>query len=347
MFAGVIMPSSPPKRYRSRILNFLIDGSRQLADRSARVWRSAKTATVWGVQMVLYPVYVLFQATRLAGKRLQQTYQTRFQIADAKPEPPAATPGDPITTAATDAMVLQVLRDAKYRIEGDRPTEPELQIHIDIAACDTRIQVRGIASAIATHKLVLVDANNQLLDVLTSEQQQKLYQRIVFELAAYRRAQRQMAEARQPLTTELPPPEIPPNLLPLLRPFWRMMAWVQRGSVAKTANLFHEASHSISLQNISQNIALHSISLQSSQHSIGSKSTQPFSDLVRREVAHLHRSPNSPLPWHLRMQAFAAGGDRLLCSAGSKPSPGRFCHHQPFPSIPGKDFPGSISNRST
>ncbi|MGB3494604.1 MAG: hypothetical protein WBA57_17890 [Elainellaceae cyanobacterium] len=64
------MPSSG--RYQSRVLSFLSQQSMQWRDRAAKAARQTRLAVTWGTQMALYPIYVLFQSTRLAGYQLRQ-----------------------------------------------------------------------------------------------------------------------------------------------------------------------------------------------------------------------------------------------------------------------------------
>ncbi|KGF72682.1 hypothetical protein DO97_06550 [Neosynechococcus sphagnicola sy1] len=67
------MSSTPSGRFQSRVLRLLSENSRRWFDRSDRALRHARMATLWGVQVFLYPLYALFQATRLVGRPLQAT----------------------------------------------------------------------------------------------------------------------------------------------------------------------------------------------------------------------------------------------------------------------------------
>jgi hypothetical protein len=112
----------------------------------------------------------------------------------------------------------------------------------------TKVFVRGIASLLETKLLVLVTSENQVLDILTPEQQLKLRQRIAWETAHYGRYLRLRQSARQLLwrsSTENP------HLLLPVRLFRQLMGWVQSGKLAIAANLFQEASPPIpSAQNL-------------------------------------------------------------------------------------------------
>ncbi|MDX2241618.1 MAG: hypothetical protein NW224_13115 [Leptolyngbyaceae cyanobacterium bins.302] len=107
-------------------------------------------------------------------------------------------------------------------------------------ASQSRKRIRGVASLLANRKLVLVADSNQVLDVLTFEQHQLLYQRIAWEVASYRRYMTLQQQVSR--FTPLPSPITKNNLvLPPVRAFQRLMAWMQSGAVAMATNLFQEA----------------------------------------------------------------------------------------------------------
>lgn len=60
-------------RYQSNLFNFFSRQSTKLRDRSDQTWRQMKLAAVWGLQILLYPIYVGFQTARLATKQLRHT----------------------------------------------------------------------------------------------------------------------------------------------------------------------------------------------------------------------------------------------------------------------------------
>lgn len=116
------------------------------------------------------------------------------------------------------------------------PGESSLQ-----SSPSSAILIRGIASDLATQAIVLVTIHNQILDLLTPEQQQILRRRIIWDVASYRRhlnLQRLMPR----VFARLRLPRQPNHLLPPVRAFHRLMAWMQTGPVAIAVNLFQEAS---------------------------------------------------------------------------------------------------------
>jgi hypothetical protein len=65
------MPSSG--RYQSRILSFLSQQRLRWGDRYGQRLRQAKLLAVWTAQIVVYPIYAVFQAGRLTRQQLGQT----------------------------------------------------------------------------------------------------------------------------------------------------------------------------------------------------------------------------------------------------------------------------------
>ncbi|MEW6498680.1 MAG: hypothetical protein AB1589_40205, partial [Cyanobacteriota bacterium] len=102
--------------------------------------------------------------------------------------------------------------------------------------------IQGVASLLATRSLVLVTIENQILDILTPQQQQKLASKIRWEVADFLH-QRRLDQSLQikKATPRLSTLDRPGVFLPV-RLFWQVMAWVQTSPVAIAANLFQEAT---------------------------------------------------------------------------------------------------------
>lgn len=255
--------------YQSKVFNFLSRQSLRLRDQSAQTWRKAKVAAVWGVQILLYPVYLGFQSSRLVGKQLKQTTRQtlpRLQAVKQRLQGQQSPPSDqPIqktlkAIAALTQEIPQPAADDSERLALYLQQYPEVQVahHNDSVAVVTKVvgsiaanetapdlvavRVQGVASLLETGSLVLVTTRNQILDVLTAEQQAQLHRRIVWEIASYQRQQRFSLPSRQPwVSTYLSPPKDRKNALLPIRIFRNAMAWMQRGSVAVSANLFQES----------------------------------------------------------------------------------------------------------
>ncbi|EGJ31710.1 hypothetical protein LYNGBM3L_33820 [Moorena producens 3L] len=109
------------------------------------------------------------------------------------------------------------------------------------APTNQHILIQGVACLLDNRGLVLVTVDNQILDILTPQQQQKLTSRISWEVADLLRKWRLAhsldgKKASPSLATLDHPPIFPP-----IRLFWRLMAWVQTSPVAIAINLFGES----------------------------------------------------------------------------------------------------------
>ncbi len=105
-----------------------------------------------------------------------------------------------------------------------------------------RCLIRGVGSLLETRTLVLVTRENQILDILTQEQQQQLSAKIILEVADLRLQWRLAQEkASKVVSLRFSTPDNP-HVLPPIRVFWELMAWVQTSPVAIAANLFQEST---------------------------------------------------------------------------------------------------------
>ncbi|MFB8787715.1 MAG: hypothetical protein U7123_02410 [Potamolinea sp.] len=105
-----------------------------------------------------------------------------------------------------------------------------------------RCLIRGVGSLLETRTLVLVTRENQILDILTQEQQQKLSAKIILGVADLRRQWRLAQEKASKVVSIRFSGRDNPHVLPPIRVFWELMAWVQTSPVAIAANLFQEST---------------------------------------------------------------------------------------------------------
>lgn len=261
------------ERYQSKVFNFLSRQSLRLRDQSAQTWRQVKVAAVWGVQILLYPVYVGFQTSRLAGKQLRQTLrQTMPRLRAAQQTFQQGKSGDgAVSVDRPIRRTLKTITSLEVNLAGEQnilllPAEANAEIERELALYSRQhpqkatvavrsevsgtadvaaVRIQGIASLLSTQKLVLVTTRNQILDVLSAEQQTQLTRRIVWESANHWRQQRLLGVSGQTqpilVSNYLPPPKPPKHALPPIRLFHQVMAWMQRGSVAVSADLFQES----------------------------------------------------------------------------------------------------------
>jgi hypothetical protein len=293
--------SSSSSRYQSRLFNLIDRQSHRLTEKWDHKLRQLKVATVWGAQVVLYPVYLLFQATRLGGKQLRQAATKGWlqlqNLTDSSEQcqDSTLTSDAPIqqilrtiqiTTSSTglpnchgmQAIAIDqaaaiaprltcqftVVEDApsrrfsglanllgRFQRAEDRQGASELSVNSLALSTLHRPSLQGIATLLASRTLVLIAAENQILDILTPEQQQKLQQRMIWEVANYWRRLRLVQQLpdqsehprdRHLFFPQLPAPVDRPTLLPPVRFFRQLMAWVQTSSIARAANLFQEST---------------------------------------------------------------------------------------------------------
>jgi len=298
------MPAASSGPYQSRIFNFVHQQSRRVSRQLSSTFRHLRVATSWGVQAILYPIYLLFQSTESSGKQLYSSRQKNWL------QPPAdEIDVQPQTPPAADQAIQRVLslvnaspqeedggtgdrgqgktihkgwnlyfffkRIFRYASPGEEsissqivlqkaelvpktsfpfsPPAPERASPLppiprgDHASSLKRgnpatglapepppalfpppaLSVRGIATQLSTRTLVLVTAQNEILDILTSQQQQKLQERIIGEVADYWGHWRLADSSRQRLTTQ-PLPTGQTEFFAPVRCLQRLMSWVQK-----------------------------------------------------------------------------------------------------------------------
>ncbi len=255
------MSSGSPGRYQSRLFNFLNRQSRRLTDQYDRTVRHLKVAAVWGAQILLYPVYLLVQAGLSAGRQISSATQAGWSPLKAftssqPPEPPPAA-DTPIHQVLSEVNTLKLnvgrlTQELKVESSEDNPqpvTSANLQPVTPTALSKTTQEsseehwmIQGVASLLATHTLVLVTVQNQILDILTPQQQKKLASKISWEMANLRRQWRIEQVSSHQFTQRRLSDLDQPRVFPPVRLFWNLMAWIQTSPVAIAANLFQEST---------------------------------------------------------------------------------------------------------
>lgn len=261
---------SPSGRFQSRVLSFLSQQRLRLQDQVQRLWRRSQVTAVWSAQILLYPIYVAFQTTRLLGSRVSRAAQRLvpgLQAADPDLEQPATdAPIQKTLQAVWSVLTPQPLNAPQTAIRlsghpgqpGDNfsltaPAAPPGQLILRSPASlaptapspasllPPTLAPHGIASLLSTHALVLVTERGDILDILTPAQQLWLQQRMAWELAGFWRDRRLFERGHRPANF-LPPTHAPRHALPPVRAFLRLMGWMQRSPVAIATNLFQEAA---------------------------------------------------------------------------------------------------------
>ena len=176
------MDPSPSGPYQSRVLRAVVNQTRRLVERSQTTLRRAKVAASWSAQILLYPVYAVFQTTRLLGQQFSNTVRQEANESELDEQAAFEIPLAPSPAEITsDTPLFQVLKAVQGLAIRDC---------LPVGLPESEVSIRAIASLRDTKALVLVTNYNHILDVLSPEQQHTLYQRIVLESATYARAQR-------------------------------------------------------------------------------------------------------------------------------------------------------------
>ncbi|MBW4631382.1 MAG: hypothetical protein KME30_05620 [Iphinoe sp. HA4291-MV1] len=225
------MPPVTPGRYQSKLFNFFHQKSRRWGEQFERTIRHLQVAANWSLEALLYPVYMLIhKATESAGKQLhtdeqQPTLQLQGNETN-NPETPLSV-DTPIQRVLEAAVILQVenKQTSQFKILESlpiappssplSPSSPSLRLaesqggHAQgTLTCSSSPSslppiVQGIASLLANRNLVLVTAENEILDILTPQQQEKLQNRIIDEVAIYWRSWR-LTQVEEQTTKLLP-----------------------------------------------------------------------------------------------------------------------------------------------
>ncbi len=219
--------------YKSRLFNFINRQSLRWGDRIGRGLRNLQVAATWGGQILLYPIYLLVQSTRAAGHKFSQAVQ-EAELPQPETTAQNITPSTPILNLLQEIKPLlnssgKIVRQSPQTIEKKQTTLTK-----------TKITIQGVATLLGDRNLVLVSNSNEIIDILTPQQQQKLQQRIAWEIANYRRHLRLLQSASQKGYAPIQPREKPQIFAPI-RLFWHLMHWVQISPVATAINLFQEA----------------------------------------------------------------------------------------------------------
>ncbi|MDZ7960028.1 MAG: hypothetical protein RMY34_19455 [Aulosira sp. DedQUE10] len=210
------MSSGSSGRYQSRIFNFVHQQSRRLTEQLEHTIRYVQVATKWGVELILYPIYLLLESNQSPEITLySKEPPTRLQLESETP-PLADTPiqnvletvknlpftettTTPSNSISTPAQPLVFLESLWLQFLPHQPSNnPTLSQSLTILEnpagslnpSPIHPIVRGIATDLENRNLLLITADNESLDILTPQQQAKLEDLIISEIANYWRSWR-------------------------------------------------------------------------------------------------------------------------------------------------------------
>ncbi|MBD2360176.1 hypothetical protein H6G36_03010 [Anabaena minutissima FACHB-250] len=207
-------------RYQSRLFNLVHQQSRRLTTKWESTFRHLQVATKWGVELILYPVYLFLQSADSSVKILyskapppQPKLSPNHTDFSLLTPPSADTPIQHILeavqnlsseeTTVTRGNISKLLKPLQLFLAKffDHPTDksplsPSLTIPNKTLPSITSTRqndvlnlhlslVSGIATDLLNRQLVLVSIENEILDILTPQQQAKLSNMIINEIANY------------------------------------------------------------------------------------------------------------------------------------------------------------------
>ncbi|MDJ0556572.1 MAG: hypothetical protein QNJ68_19455 [Microcoleaceae cyanobacterium MO_207.B10] len=244
------MTTSP---YKSKTLNFISEKNRQILDKSDGAIRHLKVAASNTLQLLLYPVYVLLQATRLAVKQLQQTVANSLPQIKGKVNKQSQNhqtvnkPTQPILEKVSETTLEQVsIENDKDRDEKQlSPANIQQPKHTSITTSQIASQSEVFSHlkfeeksnfipklTLESKKMLLAGKDNQKIDPLKLTQQKQLQQNLIPEITNLH----QNTQLKLKPCAELAP------MFGRIGKFWEVMAWVQISPIALWFNLFGEVS---------------------------------------------------------------------------------------------------------
>ncbi|BAU64168.1 hypothetical protein STA3757_15390 [Stanieria sp. NIES-3757] len=111
------MSSSSAERYKSRLFNFLNRQSIRFGSEIGKTVRQLKIATEFGVQILLYPVYLMVQAGRSTRQQLEQKPQPSKYLTSGELDSEA------LSSQSTDQPIEQILKAVEPLLIGKRQGE--------------------------------------------------------------------------------------------------------------------------------------------------------------------------------------------------------------------------------
>jgi len=291
--------------YQSRLLNFISKQSRQVADNCDRTWRQIKETTLSATQILLYPAYLLVQSSRMLGRQLRESSQ-KVDLPELQEFGGDENPDLPQNwyqgENSEESSIAEILHLAENLLNSSQTaktlasfpllinqgnTASDLPPAINFSGQITKHQttsvlehplaktqlkpqpkVEGIASFLPARTLVLVGRENQILDILTPEQQELIEGRITWEVANSGPERREITQKELKFNLGLESAAKKAQLPPMRR-FWELMAWLQTSPVALKRNQFGE-----SILAVKKAIDRNSILVQKARAQIQAKTAQ-------------------------------------------------------------------------
>ena len=219
------MASAASNRYQSRLFSFIHKQSRLLTNRLNRAWKNIQAVTSWMSPIASYPSLPQPAAKQNlpqlpnTPKTVDTPIKQVLLLVEDLPlqEIVTTTPSKNLFGFLWNKFFPKVNTELSTTANSSQLLEPTEQESSNFLV-QNRPKVQGIASLISNRLLVLVSAHNEILDILTSHQQQVLQARIISEVTCWR-LQRLLPSKGE---------RLPPRQNWLLTPINSIVSWVQR-----------------------------------------------------------------------------------------------------------------------
>lgn len=188
------------ENYQSRVFTFVNRSANQLKDTCAKGLRHIKIAVVWSSQILLYPLHLLAQATKILQPQLPPpphqpklpqpvsdiNIEQALELVESAGYPIEICRSRALTIPGDDLALVQTgsLRFDERSSLDSLPQTANGNIAIrDREVATTKPIIRGLSSLLSDRSLVLVTTTNETLNILTISQQQEIRRRIGLDLA--------------------------------------------------------------------------------------------------------------------------------------------------------------------
>jgi hypothetical protein len=201
------------ENYQSRVFTFVRKRTNQLKDTCAEGLRHLKVAVAWSGQILLYPIHLLAQTTKIFQSQLPSPPQQSVLPPVPKIEIEAVleliveagypivlavgggslaiedTHSSQLSQASSGWKALPALvHESSWNIEQYDADTDDWEVssyspHGSRQVTTRKPIIRGLSSLLIDRQLVLVTTENEILDILTSSQQQEIRRRIGIDLA--------------------------------------------------------------------------------------------------------------------------------------------------------------------
>jgi hypothetical protein len=199
--------------YQSRVFTFISKRTNRLKDTCAQGFRQIKVAVVWGGQILFYPIHLLAQTTKIfqpqltpppqkpvlppvpdinIEQALDLVIEAGYPIAIAECESLAATTSihshNLPQRVATNQRSLHIEEESSSNLGYYDPNTEDWEVASYSPRRSQQVVakkpiIQGLSSLLIDRRLVLVTTENEILDILTSSQQQEIRRRIGIDLA--------------------------------------------------------------------------------------------------------------------------------------------------------------------